>query len=202
MCVKLTLPLSQLHQKHSSLEHEVLPLNLLLPLRNDIQFSNFSPFLTRLSKGIKRKRKRIRNHRLTRKRKTRCYGHKDNKKYAKHVKNNACKRISIDREMARQVSSIIDVDRCSCRGFVEGQINKRLKRSRSIHQVSRSYRGDRNLLDRFTRYRGAGEIAIRKILGSSTDSQLSRRCRASFSKHFFERRKTQPRMQSSMQLNQ
>ena len=139
MCIKLTLPLSQLHKKHSSLCLEVLPLNLLLPLRNDIQFSNFYLFLTRLSKGIKRKRKRTRNQRPTGKRKTRCYGHKDNKKYAKHVKNNACKRISIDREMVRQVSSIIDVDRCRSRGSVEGQINKRLKRSRSIHQVSRCW---------------------------------------------------------------
>ena len=131
------------------------PPKSITPLRNDIQFSNFSPFLTRLSKGIKRKRKRIRNHRLTRKRKTRCYGHKDNQNYTKHVKKNACKRISIDREIARQVSSIIDIDRCSCWGSIEGQNNKRLKRSRSIHQVSRSYRGDRIFLDRSTRCREA-----------------------------------------------
>ena len=132
--------------------------------------------MTRLSKGIKRKRKRTRNHRPTRKRKTRCYWHKDNQKYAKHVKNNACKRISIDWEMVRQVSSIIDVDRCSCRGSVKGKINKRLKRSRSIHQVSRSYRGDRNFLDRSTRCREAVEIVIRKSLRSSTNSKVSRKC--------------------------
>ena len=80
------------------------------------------------------------------------------------VKNNACKRISIDREVARQVSSIIDVDGCSCRGSVEGRINKRLKRSQSIHQVSRSYRGDRSFLDRSIRCREAVKIAIRKSL--------------------------------------
>ena len=40
----------------------------------------------------------------------------------------------------------------------------------SIHQVSRSYRAYWPNLDRFTRYRGAGEIAIRKSLGSSIDS--------------------------------
>ena len=60
---------------------------------------------------------------------------------------------------------------------IEGQINKRLKRSRSIHQVSRSYRGDRSFLDQSTRCQEAVEIAIRKSLGSSTDSQLSRRYR-------------------------
>ena len=41
--------------------------------------------------------------------------------------------------------------------------------SRSIHQVSRSYRAYKLNLDRSTRYRGAGEIAIRKSLGSSID---------------------------------
>ena len=34
--------------------------------------------------------------------------------------------------------------------------------ARSIHQVSRSYRGYRPNLDRSTRYRGTSEIAIRK----------------------------------------
>ena len=110
----------------------------------------FLPLLTWLSNGVKikrkrkrkRKRTRTRNHRPTRKRKIKCYGHKDNQKNAKHGKNNACKRISIDQEMARQVSSIIDVDRYSCRGSVDGQINKRLKFFWSIHQGSRSCRGD------------------------------------------------------------
>ena len=112
-----------------------------------------SPFLTRLSKGIKRKRKRTRNHRPTRKRKTRFHGHKDNQKYVKHVKNNACKRILIDREMVRQVSSIIDVNKCSCWGTNQQKakkipidpsgvkkLSRRQEPSQSIHQVSRSYR--------------------------------------------------------------
>ena len=97
--------------------------------------------------------RRTRNHRPTRKRKTRCYGHKDNQKYAKHVKNNACKRISINREVARQVSSIIDVNRCSCQGTNQQKakkisidppgvekLSKRQELSRSIHQVSRCWR--------------------------------------------------------------
>ena len=45
------------------------------------------------------------------------------------------------------------------------------------HQVSRSYRGFRNFLDRSTRCREAVEIAIRKSLRSSTDSKVSRRYR-------------------------
>ena len=74
--------------------------------------------------------------------------------------------------------------------------------ARSIHQVSRSYRRGRNFLDQSTRCREAVEIAIRKSWRSSTDSKVSRRCRASFKKQFFEKRKTQTWMQSNMQLNQ
>ena len=36
--------------------------------------------------------------------------------------------------------------------------------AQSIHQVSRSYRGDRSFLDRSTRYRGGVEIVLRKKL--------------------------------------
>ena len=45
---------------------------------------------------------------------------------------------------------------------------------------SSSYRGPRNFLNRSTSYQGSVEIAIRKKLGSSIDSQVSRRCQASF----------------------
>ena len=61
--------------------------------------------------------------------------------------------------------------------------------ARSIHQVSRSCQEVKNFLDWFTRCRGAVEITIRKSLGSSTDSYLSRRCRASFSKTVFREEK-------------
>ena len=54
---------------------------------------------------------------------------------------------------------------------------------------SSSYRGPRNFLNRSTSYQGSVEIAIRKKLGSSIDSQVSRRCRASFYKQFFEEEK-------------
>ena len=124
--------------------------------------------MTRLSKGIKRKRKRTRNHRPTRKRKTRCYGHKDNKKYAKHVKNNACKRISIDPPGVEKLSQEL---------------------SQLIHQVSRSCRDcDKKKLKNLNRQQNVEEV--------------SRRCRASFSKQFFKKWKTQTSMQSNMQLNQ
>ena len=66
--------------------------------------------------------------------------------------------------------------RAICRGGVEemlvdscgveevSRINSSKLRTEawSIHQVSRSYRAYRPNLDRSTRYRGAGEIAIRK----------------------------------------
>ena len=45
--------------------------------------------------------------------------------------------------------------------------------ARSIHQVSRSYRGGRSFIDRSTRYQGAVGIAIWKSLRSSTDSKVS-----------------------------
>ena len=117
--------------------------------------------------------RRTRNYRPTKKRKTRCYGHKDNQKYAKHVKNNACKRISIDQEMARQVSSIIDVNRCSCRGTNQQnakkisidppgveKLSKRQELSRSIHQVSRSCRDyDKKKLKKLDRQQGIEELS-------------------------------------------
>ena len=127
---------------------------------------------------------RTRNHRPTKKRKTRCYGHKDNQKYAKHVKNNACKRISIDREVARQVLSIIDVDRCRYRGGVEEhniryqirisidpvgvkKLSRRQKHSRSIHQVSRSC-----------------QDCDKKSWRSSTESKVSKRYRGGVEQAF------------------
>ena len=49
--------------------------------------------------------------------------------------------------------------------------------ARSIHQVSRSYRGGRSFLDRSTKYRGAVGKAIRNSWRISTDSKVSRRYR-------------------------
>ena len=53
-------------------------------------------------------------------------------------------------------------------------------KARSIHQLLRSYRRGRSFLDRSTRCRKTVKIAIWKSLRSSTDSKVSRRCRASF----------------------
>ena len=69
-------------------------------------------------------------------------------------------------EVSRKSSSTAEVLR-RYRGTTQ---QKPRIEARSIHQVLRSYRGCRPILDRSTRYRGAGEIAIRKNLGSSTDS--------------------------------
>ena len=74
--------------------------------------------------------------------------------------------------------------------------------ARLIHQVSKSYRGCKTIFDRSTKYREAIGIAIRKSWRSSTDNKVSKRRRASFSKSFFEKRKTLTLMQSNMQLNQ
>ena len=50
-----------------------------------------------------------------------------------------------------KVSSIIDVDRCNCRGSVEEEINKKdNKQAQLIHQLLRSYRGSKNFVDQST----------------------------------------------------
>ena len=49
--------------------------------------------------------------------------------------------------------------------------------ARLIHQLSRSYRGGRSILDQSIRCRGGVEIAIWKSLRSSIYSKVSRRCR-------------------------
>ena len=76
-------------------------------------------------------------------------------------------------QVSRKTMSTDHVSR-SCRGI---ETSEARDEARSIHQMSRSYRGVINFLDRSRRYRGADEIAIKKSLGSSTYSQLSRRCR-------------------------
>ena len=140
--------------------------------------SQISPLSDTIVKWHKKKKKKNKELQTYKKRKTRCYGHKDKKikikiKNAKYVKNNACKRISIDQEMARQVSSIIDVDRCSCRGTNQQKakmisidppgVEKLLRRkelSRSIHQVSRSCQDcDKKMLKKLDRQQGIEELS-------------------------------------------
>ena len=77
------------------------------------------------------------------------------------------------KQVLRKTTSTDHMSR-SCRGRKTPEARYE---ARSIHQVSRSCREIRNFLDRSTKCRGAIEIVIRKNLGSSTDSQLSRRCR-------------------------
>ena len=76
-----------------------------------------------------------------------------------------------------QVSRVIEVSvkevlrKCSSTAEVSrNNTSESRTKARSIHQVSRSYRVYRPNLDRSTRYRGAGEIMIRKSLESSIDS--------------------------------
>ena len=106
--------------------------------------------------------RRARNHRPTRKRKTGCYGHKG-KKMQNKEKWNACKGISIDREMLRHLSRKVSRKTMSTDEAVEEQSKDTRREARSIHQVSRSYRGGRRFLDRSTRYRGAVEEVSSKL---------------------------------------
>ena len=86
--------------------------------------------------------------------------------------------------MSRGVESSVEegveknnVDRYSCQEGVEEQIKDTRREARSIHQLLRSYRGSGNFLDQSTSCQRFVKIAIWKELNSSTDSQVSRRCR-------------------------
>ena len=70
-------------------------------------------------------------------------------------------------EQVSRKATLTDHVSRSCRGIKTPEASYE---AQSIHQVSRSCREVKNFLDRSTRYRGAVEIAIRKSLGSSTDS--------------------------------
>ena len=113
--------------------------------------------------------------------------HEENLQTISNSRQMRCQGVSrhLLRRFREKAMSIDHVSR-SCRG---GKTPEARYDARSIHQVSRSCREVRNFLNRSTRCRGAVKIAIRKSLGSSTDSQLSRRCRASFSKIVFREEK-------------
>ena len=80
------------------------------------------------------------------------------KQDAKHVKNNACKRISTDREAVEQLSS--------------------KSQPQWIKQLSSIYREDRKFLDGQRIYREAIDIAIKKAQKGSIDSLAVERCPA------------------------
>ena len=85
------------------------------------------------------------------------------------------------------------VDRYRCRGTKTSDIRDE---ARSIHQVSKNYRGSRNFLVRSTSCLGSVEIVIRKSLGSRQIGKcrrgiekVSRQLKISFSrreKHIYE----------------
>ena len=100
--------------------------------------------------------RRTRNHRPTRKRETRCYGHKG-KKNAKQRKMKCMQGyLNWSRGVETSVKEDVEknnVDRWSCRGTKQRhkkrgsidplgveKLSRRLEISRSIHQVSRSCR--------------------------------------------------------------
>ena len=80
-----------------------------------------------------------------------------------------CQEVSrhLSRKVSRKWSSTVEVSR---NNPTESRIE-----TQSIHQVSRSYRGCRTILDRSTRYREAVRIAIRKSWRNSIDSTVSMR---------------------------
>ena len=111
-------------------------------------------------------------------------------------RDRAIERNEVRIAWGRIYKTLLKLDRwrcwARCRGFGCWQIQVSSKcqgvktsntkdEARLIHPVSRSYRGDKNFLDRSTRCWGV-ELAFKII--------------------FFEKRKTQTWMQSSMQLNQ
>ena len=83
------------------------------------------------------------------------------------------------REMSRHLSRKVSRKRSSTDTGIE-EVSRNTSsdirsESRSIQQVSRSYRGGRSILDRSTRCQGAVGIAIRKSWRSSTDSKVLRK---------------------------
>ena len=82
-----------------------------------------------------------------------------------------------------------NVNKCSCREGVEVPSKDTRKEARSIHQLSKSYRGSRNFLDQPHSYRKGVEIAIINNLRSRQIAKcrggiekLSRLLKNSFSK--------------------
>ena len=77
----------------------------------------------------------------------------------------------------KEVSRKMVIDSWGIEEVSRNNSTKPRTEARSIHQVSRSYRGCRTILDQSTRYREAVGIAIRKSWKSSTNSKVSRRYR-------------------------
>ena len=119
---------------------------------------------------------------------------------------NKSRQIEVSRHLSSQVSRKQNVDRCSYRGSIEGQINKRLKEARSIPQLSRSYRGSKRNLDQSTQLSRSYRDCDKRKMKSSIDSQVSRRCRDCLKTVFQEgkntdmnaiKHATQPRIQTA-----
>ena len=90
-------------------------------------------------------------------------------------------------EVSRGVEPFVEknnANRCNCQGGVEKQ-----KKARSIPQLSRSYRGSRNFLNRSTKYRGSVKIAIRKSLEAQQIAKCQGGVELAFKNGFLTREK-------------
>ena len=96
-------------------------------------------------------------------------------------------------QVSRQVSRKQNADRCSCREVSRKNSSDMIKEARSIHQLSRSYRGSRNFLDRSTScqdsYRDYDEKQLKILTERPGVEEVSRLLKNSFSrreKHKYE----------------
>ena len=89
-----------------------------------------------------------------------------------------CREVS--RHLSRKVSRKWSSTNTGIEEVSRNKSSDTRTKARSIHQVSRSYRGGRNFLDWSIRCWEAVGIVIRKSWRSLIDSKVSRRCQASF----------------------
>ena len=84
-----------------------------------------------------------------------------------------------------------------CRAKCRGLKHQTRDEARSIHQVLRSYRGDRNFLDQSTKCQGGVEITIRKSL----EARRKARCRKGAEKVSSKLLKTVFRKEKNIDMN-
>ena len=86
-----------------------------------------------------------------------------------------CQEVS--RQQSRKVSRKWSSTNIGIEEVSRSNLSDTRTEARSIHQLSRSYRGGRSFLDLSTKYREGVKIAIRKSLRSLTNNKVPRRCR-------------------------
>ena len=90
--------------------------------------------------------------------------------YRPSVNLDRCKYQEISRQLSRKVSRKWSSTDTSIEEVSRNNPSNARTKARSIHQLSRSYRGGRSFLDQSTKYQEVVEIAIWKSLRSSTNN--------------------------------